>query len=129
MSFPGLWLPYYRPSDWPGSEHPMHTQVPFVAVHTGAGRHLSVNDSALRRLCADACISAMDLLRAGGCALDAAQAAVVALEDDPLTNAGYGSSLTREGMVECDAAIMDGRSGIYGCVGAVPSTAERQSAR
>lgn len=32
---------------------------------------------------------------------------------------GYGSNLTFEGTVECDAAIMDGRTGDFGSVGAV----------
>lgn len=42
------------------------------------------------------------------------------LKDDPLTNAGYGSALNMDGMVECDAGIMDGRDGLFGAVGAVP---------
>jgi taspase (threonine aspartase 1) len=37
---------------------------------------------------------------------------------DPLSQ-GYGSNLTFEGKVECDAAIMDGRTGDFGSVGAV----------
>lgn len=35
---------------------------------------------------------------------------------------GYGSNLTLNGTVECDAAIMDGRSGDFGSVGAVSGT-------
>ncbi len=45
-------------------------------------------------------------MRGGGSALDAVVATVVALEDDPLFNAGYGSVLTTEGRVEMDAAVM-----------------------
>ena len=48
------------------------------------------------------------VLTAGGSALDAVQAAVVALEDDPVFNAGVGSSLTAGGTVEMDASLMDG---------------------
>lgn len=33
---------------------------------------------------------------------------------------GYGSNLTFEGTVECDAALMDGHTGDFGSVGAVP---------
>ncbi|KAL6981912.1 hypothetical protein U1Q18_023530 [Sarracenia purpurea var. burkii] len=40
--------------------------------------------------------------------------------DDPSTNAGRGSNLTEDGHVECDASIMDGDSGAFGAVGAVP---------
>lgn len=47
-------------------------------------------------------------LLAGGSALDAVCAAVVALEDNPLFNAGRGASLTQGGTAEMDAAVMDG---------------------
>lgn len=44
----------------------------------------------------------------------------ISLKDDPSTNAGRGSNLTEDGHVECDASIMDGDSGAFGAVGAVP---------
>ena len=43
-------------------------------------------------------------------ALDAVQAAVVVLEDDPALNAGYGAVLCRDGSLELDAGIADGSS-------------------
>ncbi|KAB5527072.1 hypothetical protein DKX38_020919 [Salix brachista] len=52
--------------------------------------------------------------------IDAVTAAIQVLEDDPSTNAGHGSNLTEDGHVECDASIMDGDSGAFGAVGAVP---------
>lgn len=44
----------------------------------------------------------------------------ISLQDDPSTNAGRGSNLTEDGHVEGDASIMDGDSGAFGAVGAVP---------
>lgn len=58
------------------------------------------------------------LLRTGGSALDAVEAAIRLLEDDPTFNAGFGSMLNSEGEVEMDAAIMEG-SGLH--AGAVAS--------
>jgi L-asparaginase / beta-aspartyl-peptidase len=60
-----------------------------------------------------------DVLGGGGSALDAVQAAVRVLEDDPVFNAGIGSALTRAGTVEVDAAIMDGATLRIGAIGAV----------
>jgi taspase (threonine aspartase 1) len=62
----------------------------------------------------------MNSLKDGKSALDAVEIAVKILEDNPLTNSGTGSSLTKCGFVECDAGIIDGKTGIFGCVGAVP---------
>ena len=59
------------------------------------------------------------VLEAGGPALDAVQAAAVALEDDPLFNAGRGAVLNEAGEVEHDAAIMCGHTGAAGGVAAV----------
>ncbi|PVI08422.1 N-terminal nucleophile aminohydrolase [Periconia macrospinosa] len=60
----------------------------------------------------------MLVLKNGGSALDAAEVAVKVLEDKEITNAGYGSNLTMDGVVECDASIVDhnGRSGAVGAV-------------
>jgi taspase (threonine aspartase 1) len=53
--------------------------------------------------------------------LEAVKAAITVLEDDPVTNCGYGSNLTNEGCVEGDASVMDGKTLIYGGCGAVKS--------
>lgn len=65
-----------------------------------------------------ACKAAMGILKSGGSALDAVEMAIIVMEDDEMTNAGYGSNLTIEGAVECDATIVDhhGRSGAAGAV-------------
>ncbi|XP_051146430.1 putative threonine aspartase isoform X2 [Andrographis paniculata] len=93
----------------------------FVAVHVGAGFHSPSNEKVLRSAMNRACLAAASVLRkgSGGC-IEAVGAAIRVLEDDPCTNAGRGSNLTEDGHVECDASIMDGNSGAFGAVGAIP---------
>jgi beta-aspartyl-peptidase (threonine type) len=50
------------------------------------------------------------LLMRGASALDAVEAAVTSLEDDETFDAGRGSFLTRDGRVQLDALLMDGRT-------------------
>lgn len=61
------------------------------------------------------------LLRQGASALEAVIKAVVIMEDNPIFNAGTGSSLTLDGEVEMDAAVMtqDGRFGGVCCISGV----------
>jgi isoaspartyl peptidase/L-asparaginase-like protein (Ntn-hydrolase superfamily) len=59
------------------------------------------------------------VLARGGASLDAVSAAVAALEDDPLFNAGRGAVYNREGKHELDASIMDGATLRAGAVAAV----------
>lgn len=93
----------------------------FIAVHVGAGYHAPGSEQDFRSVCELACLRAMNLLREGASAVAACALATVVLEDDPITNAGTGSSLSFDGFVECDAGIMDGRSGRFAACGAVPS--------
>lgn len=53
---------------------------------------------------------------AAASALDAVELAVMALEDDPQLNAGYGSTLNLEGGIELDAGIADAATGRVGAV-------------
>ena len=58
-------------------------------------------------------------LEKGGTSLDAVEEAVVALENDDTFDAGRGSFLNRDGRVQLDALMMDGktlRAGGVGCV-------------
>ena len=82
--------------------------APAIIVHGGAG---SIKDDSLPgRLdgCREAALAGWKILQQSGSALDAAETAVVVLEDDPLFNAGTGSTLNSLGQVEMDAAIMEG---------------------
>lgn len=92
---------------------------PAIIVHGGAG---PIKDDSLPvRLdgCKAAALAGWKILQQGGMALDATQAAVVVLEDNPLFNAGTGSTLNSLGRVEMDAAIMEGQSLRAGAVTAV----------
>ena len=92
---------------------------PSIIVHGGAG---AVEDER-RAVCVAGCESAADagfaVLAQGGSALDAVEAAVRVLEDNPEFNAGYGAVLNRAGEVEVDACLMDGALRA-GAVAAVP---------
>jgi L-asparaginase / beta-aspartyl-peptidase len=97
----------------------MTNAKPAVIVHGGAG---PIRDDSLpERLdgCKTAALAAWDILAQNGSALDAAEAAVMVLEDNPLFNAGTGSTLNQAGKVEMDAAIMDGDLLRAGAVAAV----------
>ncbi|CAL1707634.1 unnamed protein product [Somion occarium] len=92
-----------------------------VAVHGGAGSHSRSKTYTMevKHALISACESALARLVQNRTALDATESAITVLEDDPSLNAGYGSNLTLEGTVECDAALMDGATGNYGSVGAI----------
>jgi beta-aspartyl-peptidase (threonine type) len=91
-----------------------------VLVHGGAGRIGAERHAAVLAACRAGAAAGLAGLAAGGRAVDAVQAAVRALEDEPELNAGVGAVLTRDGTVELDAAIMDGTSARFGAVAAVP---------
>jgi beta-aspartyl-peptidase (threonine type) len=79
---------------------------PALIVHGGAGGRAPQSERSARKHGLLVAVEAgARILREGGTALDAVVAAVVALEDDQLFNAGYGSFLTTEGQVEMDAAV------------------------
>src|SRR5262249_52977628 len=69
--------------------------------------------------CRRALAAGWQVLEQGGAALDAVEAAVRVLEDAPIFDAGVGSVLNRDGEVELDAAIMDGRTLRSGAIAAV----------
>ncbi|MGQ0546326.1 MAG: isoaspartyl peptidase/L-asparaginase family protein [Betaproteobacteria bacterium] len=97
---------------------------PVIALHGGAGTSrrsdmTPARAAAYRKDLEDAVSRGYDLLKGGASALDAATAAVVAMEDSPLFNAGRGSVYNADGRHEMDAAVMDGltlRAGAVACV-------------
>lgn len=93
-----------------------------IAVHGGCGNPAAGvvrDEDAYHRGIEDALAAGSAVLEGGGSALDAVQAAVESLEDCPLFNAGRGSVLTSEGVVEMDASLMSGADLRVGAVAAV----------
>lgn len=93
-----------------------------IAVHGGAGvmRGIASHAAARYKSALEKALEAGHrILQDGGTSLDAVTAAVVALEDDPLFNAGRGAVYNAAGKHELDAAIMDGASLRAGAVTAV----------
>jgi len=98
--------------------------MPTLILHGGAGRIDEARTGAYERGLAAALAAGWRVLAGGGEAVDAVVAAVEQMEADPAAfNAGVGSSLTRDGTVECDACLMDGRDGRAGAVALVTRSA------
>ena len=91
-----------------------------ILVHGGAGTAAPDDDAARAKAgCLEAARAGLAVLARGGSALDAVEAAVRRLEDDPAFNAGLGSALNADGEVALDASIMDGATLGAGAVAAV----------
>ena len=98
-----------------------------LVIHGGAGtltrQTLSAEqDAGARAGLAAALEAGSAVLAGGGGAVDAVEAAVRVLEDDPHFNAGRGATLTHAGGIEHDAAIMDGRTRAAGAVAGTSTT-------
>jgi len=92
---------------------------PAIIVHGGAGRIRDEELSQRLEGCKEAALAAWKILEQDDSSLEAAEAAVTVLEDNPLFNAGTGSTLNSLGQVEMDAAIMEGHTLRAGAVAAV----------
>jgi len=98
-----------------------------LVVHGGAGiiersRITPEQDRDIRAGLDRALSAGQAVLAGGGTAIDAVEAAVRTLEDDPNFNAGRGAVFTYEGRNELDAAIMDGSDRSAGAVTGATTT-------
>lgn len=98
-----------------------------LVIHGGAGAMRPDHgdpdhEQRARQGLRDALDAGSAILAKDGNAVDAVEAAVRVLEDDPCFNAGRGSTLNAEGLVELDAAIMDGGNRRAGAVAGLKTT-------
>ena len=95
-----------------------------LAIHGGAGvitrgSMTPEQEAAFEAGLKQALEAGAEVLRNGGSAVDAVQAAVIPMEDNPIFNAGKGAVFTAAGTHELDASIMDGRNRNAGAVAGV----------
>lgn len=95
-----------------------------IAIHGGAGTILRSTmtpekEVEYKQALADAINAGEAVLKANGAALDAVEAAIVSLENNPLFNAGKGAVFTNMGKNEMDASLMDGKDLRAGAVAGV----------
>ncbi len=90
-----------------------------IIVHGGAGTASPERSEILQAGCKEAALGGWRILQEGGSALDAVEAAVCALEDNPSYNAGTGACLNSDGNIELDAGIMDGQGLHVGAIAGV----------
>jgi L-asparaginase / beta-aspartyl-peptidase len=90
-----------------------------IIVHGGAGTVPPDRTEIVQEGCKEATMIGWRILQTGGSALDAVEAAVRSLEDNPQYNAGTGSCLTSDGNIELDAGIMEGHTLLVGAVACV----------
>ncbi len=89
-----------------------------IAVHGGAFNIPLDEYDVHRQGCRAALERGLGVLRAGGSAIDAVEAAVNVLEDSGIFDAGRGSFLDEDGNVSVDAGVMDGSTLNTGSVAA-----------
>lgn len=92
---------------------------PVIIVHGGAKEISADKVAANQAGCLAAVEAGWDVLRRGGSAAAAVEAAICALESDQTFNSGFGSTMNSDGEVEADAAMMTGATLGWGAVAAV----------
>jgi beta-aspartyl-peptidase (threonine type) len=92
---------------------------PRIIVHGGAGNWTNFDEDDVLDGVREAAEVGWRILRGGGMALEAVEAAARVLEDDPQFDAGYGSFVNEVGEIEMDALIADGSTIRFGAVAGV----------
>ncbi len=92
---------------------------PALIIHGGAWDIPEEAIDACKSGCHRGLSAGWSILNRGGSALEAVEAAIIVLEDEPVFDAGYGSHLNFDGRVECDAMVMDGATLRAGSVAAL----------
>ena len=95
-----------------------------LAIHGGAGTILKEDltpelETAYKNGLETALNNGYKILEDGGTSIEAVKAAIIALEDNILFNAGRGAVFTKDGVQEMDAAIMEGNQLKAGAVAGV----------
>jgi beta-aspartyl-peptidase (threonine type) len=103
------------PEQASGNQSKMQTRKLGLVIHGGAGtiepsEMTPEKEREYRAGLERALTAGYEILKRGGSSLDATEAAVRVLEDDPHFNAGKGSVFTSAGVIEMDASIMDGKT-------------------
>ena len=95
-----------------------------IAIHGGAGTILRTNmtneiEQKYKMALHESILAGENILLNSGLAIDAVEAAIRSLENNPLFNAGRGSVFSHEGEHEMDASIMNGKDLMAGAVAGV----------
>jgi len=90
-----------------------------IIVHGGVGAVSHDKEKAVIAGVRGAVIAASNVLASSGSSLDAVEAAIKVLEDNPLFNSGTGSVLTFDGEVEMDAAVAYGPALGFGAIAGI----------
>ncbi len=94
-----------------------------IAIHGGAGPSSKQASDEANKNRVDSMQKVLEIgkgiLAKGGTSLDAVEAVVMFMEDDPKFNAGKGAVYTTDGIHELDASIMDGSDKSCGAVAGV----------
>ena len=100
----------------------LFAESPAIVIHGGAGWFSNMSPDEIKDLKKGlkmAVDKGFDILENGGSSVDAVEAAIIILEDNPLFNAGRGSVYTSEERQEMDASIMTGKDNEAGAVSSV----------
>ena len=100
----------------------LFAESPAIVIHGGAGWFSNMSPDEIKDLKKGLKMAAdmgFDILENGGSSVDAVEAAIIILEDNPLFNAGRGSVYTSEERQEMDASIMTGKDNEAGAVSSV----------